>query len=60
MTSETLSAGEIGKVVYNGKNNLGKIESLRLMITRENAQLTKTTLQPKIDWFAIKYLKKKE
>ncbi len=53
MTSETSSACEIGKGIYNGKDNAGKIESLRLMITRENAKLTKTTSQQNIDWFTI-------
>jgi hypothetical protein len=53
MTSETSSAREIGKGINNGKNKVGKIESLRLTITRENEKLTKTTLQQNIDWFTI-------
>ena len=48
MTSETLSAREIGKGIYNGKNKIGKTVSLRSMIIRENAKLDKHN-------FATKY-----
>ena len=48
MTSETSSASEIGKGIYNGKNKIGKTVSLRSTIIRENAKLDKHN-------FAAKY-----
>jgi hypothetical protein len=48
LTSETSSAHEIGKGIYNGKNKIGKTVSLRSTIIRENAELDKHN-------FAAKY-----
>ncbi len=53
LTSETSSASEIGKGIYNGKNKIGKTVSVRSTIVRENAELDKQTLQQNIDWFTI-------
>jgi hypothetical protein len=43
-----LSASEIGKGIYNGKNKIGKTVSLRSMIKRENAKLNKLNFAAKI------------
>ncbi len=48
MPSETSSAREIGKGIYNGKNKIGKTVSLRSTIIRENEKLNKHN-------FAAKY-----
>jgi hypothetical protein len=48
LTSETSSALEICKGIYNGKNKRGKTVSLRSTIIRENANLNKHN-------FATKY-----
>ena len=55
MTSETSSASEIGKGIYNGKNKIGKTVSFRSTIIRENASLDKQTSQQNIDWFTIDF-----
>jgi hypothetical protein len=46
--SETSSAHEIGKGIYNGKNKIGKTVSLRSTIERKNVKLNKHN-------FAAKY-----
>ena len=48
LMSETSSASEIGKGIYNGKNKIGKTVSLRSTIIRENAKLDKQTIATKI------------
>jgi hypothetical protein len=50
LTSETLSASENGKGIYN---SIGKTVSLRSTIIRENAKLDKQTIATKFDWFTI-------
>jgi hypothetical protein len=55
LTSETSSASEIGKGIYNGKNKIGKTVLFRSTIIRENANLDKQTLQQNIDWFTIDF-----
>ncbi len=56
MKSETSSASEIGKGIYNGKNKIGKTVLFRSTIIRENAKLNKQTSQQNIDWFTIEFI----